>query len=252
MALFGTTALVTGTDSHGMGRAIALALATQGADLALHWYRDETNVRDLAGQIEALGRRAVLLHADLGDPASARRIATEAREALGGLAILVSNAGMIQRKPFLDITDQDWTRLHAVNLHGSFAVSQQAARIMAADGNGGRIVMISSVNQAHANPDIAHYVASKGGIMMLARAMALELASHAITVNLVAPGTIETDINRHMLADPDFRARKLAGVPLRRAGTPEDVAGAVCYLVSAEAAYVTGATVTIDGGLTIS
>jgi NAD(P)-dependent dehydrogenase (short-subunit alcohol dehydrogenase family) len=252
MALFGTTALVTGTDSHGMGRAIALSLATQGADLALHWYRDEANARDLAVRIESLGRHAVLLHADLGDPASARRIAIEARAALGGLAIVVSNAGMIQRKPFLDITDEDWTRLHAVNLHGSFAVTQQSARIMVADGTGGRIVMISSVNQAHANPDIAHYVASKGGIMMLARAMALELAPHAITVNLVAPGTIETDINRHMLADPAFRAQKLAGVPLRRAGTPEDIAGAVSYLASAEAAYVTGSTITIDGGLTIS
>jgi NAD(P)-dependent dehydrogenase (short-subunit alcohol dehydrogenase family) len=111
--------------------------------------------------------------------------------------------------------------------------------------------MISSVNQAHANPDIAHYVATKGGIMMLGRAMALELASHGITVNLIAPGTIETDINRHMLADPEFRARKLAGVPMARAGTPEDVAGAVCYLASRAAAYVTGATITVDGGLTI-
>ena len=112
-------------------------------------------------------------------------------------------------------------------------------------------MLISSVNQAHANPDIAHYVASKGGVMMLGRAMALELAPHGITVNLVAPGTIETDINRDMLADPEFRARKLAGVPLRRAGTPEDVAGAVVYLASAGAGYVTGSTVTVDGGLTI-
>jgi NAD(P)-dependent dehydrogenase (short-subunit alcohol dehydrogenase family) len=117
---------------------------------------------------------------------------------------------------------------------------------------GGRIIMISSVNQAHANPDIAHYVASKGGVMMLARAMALELAAHDITVNLVAPGTIETDINRHMLADPEFRARKLAPVPMRRAGRPEDVAGAVVYLAGEAASYVTGATIVVDGGLTIT
>jgi NAD(P)-dependent dehydrogenase (short-subunit alcohol dehydrogenase family) len=136
--------------------------------------------------------------------------------------------------------------------NGTFAVAQQAARHMVAARAGGRIVMISSVNQAHANPDIAHYVASKGGIMMLGRAMALELAEHDITVNLVAPGTIETDINRHMLADPAFRARKLAGVPLRRAGMPDDVAGAVLYLASASAGYVTGATITVDGGLTIA
>ena len=175
----------------------------------------------------------------------------EAATSLGGLAITVSNAGMIQRKPLLEITDDDWDRVHAVNLRGAFAVAQESARCMIAAGAGGRIVLVSSVNQAHANPDIAHYVASKGGVMMLGRAMALELAPHGITVNLVAPGTIETDINRHMLADPAFRAQKLAGVPLRRAGTPDDVAGAVLYLASRAAAYVTGSTGTVDGGLTI-
>jgi NAD(P)-dependent dehydrogenase (short-subunit alcohol dehydrogenase family) len=252
MAPFGRTALVTGTDSMGMGRAIALTLAAGGVDLALHWYRDRGLAEALAELVAAQGRRAVLVQADLGDAAAARRIVRAAHEALGGLAITICNAGMIQRKPLLEITDADWDRVHAVNLHGAFAVAQEAARVMVAAGQGGRIVMISSVNQAHANPDIAHYVASKGGIMMLARAMALELAAHDITVNLVAPGTIETDINRQMLADPAFRARKLAGVPLRRAGTPEDVSGAVQYLVSAAAGYVTGATITVDGGLTIA
>jgi NAD(P)-dependent dehydrogenase (short-subunit alcohol dehydrogenase family) len=251
MMLHATTALVTGTDSLGMGRAIALALAEAGADLALHWFRDQRRSEELAGQLRRLGRQAVLLSADLGNAAAARQVVRDARAALGGLGIVVCNAGMIQRKPLLDITDDDWDRVHAVNLHGTFAVAQEAAKGMAEAGAGGRIVMISSVNQAHANPDIAHYVASKGGVMMLARAMALELAAHGITVNLVAPGTIETDMNRQMLADPRFRARKLAGVPLRRAGTPEDVAAAVLYLVSREASYVTGATITVDGGLTI-
>ena len=251
MALFGSTALVTGTDSMGMGRAIALTLARAGADVALHWFRDRDLAEDLASQIRGLGRRAELFGADLGDAAAARTMVRQAEERFGGLAAVVCNAGMIQRKPLLEITDEDWDRLHAVNLHGTFAVAQEAARFMVARGDGGRIVMISSVNQAHANPDIAHYVATKGGIMMLGRAMALELAPHGITVNLVAPGTIETDINRHMLSDPAFRARKLAGVPLQRAGTPEDVAGAVAYLLSAEASYVTGATITVDGGLTI-
>jgi NAD(P)-dependent dehydrogenase (short-subunit alcohol dehydrogenase family) len=251
MTLFGPTALVTGTDSQGMGRAIALELARAGADVALHWYRDRDAAAALAAEIAALGRRSVLLGADLGDATAARLVVRDAQAALGGLALVVCNAGMVQRKPFLELTDADWDRVHAVNLHGTFAVAQEAARGMVAAGGGGRIVMISSINQAHANPDIAHYAASKGGIMMLARSMALELAVHGITVNLVAPGTIETDINRHMLADPEFRARKLAGVPLRRAGTPEDVAGAVLYLLSAEAAYVTGSTITVDGGLTV-
>ena len=251
MTLHGTTALVTGTDSQGIGRAIALVLAEAGADLALHWFRDEARAEALAETVRSMGRRAVVLDADLGDAAAARHMVRAAAAELGGLSIAVSNAGMIQRKPLMEITDADWDRVHAVNLHGAFAVAQESARCMIAGGTGGRIVLVSSVNQAHANPDIAHYVSSKGGVMMLGRAMALELAPHGITVNLVAPGTIETDINRHMLADPGFRAQKLAGVPLRRAGTPEDVAGAVLYLVSEAASYVTGSTVTVDGGLTI-
>lgn len=252
MPLESTTALVTGADSDGIGRAVALALAAAGADVALHWYRSREKAEQLAAAIDAMGRRTVLVEADMGDAKQARAAVRQAGESLGRLDILVCNAAKIQRKAFLEITDEDWASLHAVNLHGYFACAQEAARLMVAQGQGGRIIMVSSVNQAHANPDIAHYVASKGGVMMLARAMALELAGHAITVNLVAPGTIETDINRHMLADPEFRARKLAPVPLRRAGTPEDVAGAVAYLASAEAAYVTGATIVVDGGLTIT
>lgn len=249
--LYGTTALVTGTDSDGMGRAIALALAAAGADVALHWFRNHDRCEALAADIRRMGRRAATFGADLGVAADARTVVQQARAALGRLSIVVCNAGMIQRKPLLEITDEDWDRVHAVSLRGTFAVAQEAARAMVEARAGGRIVMISSVNQAHANPHIAHYVASKGGIMMLGRAMALELAEHGITVNLVAPGTIETDINRHMLADPAFRARKLAGVPLARAGTPEDVAAAVVYLASAGAGYVTGSTITVDGGLTI-
>lgn len=251
MPLFATTALVTGTDSLGIGRGIALALARAGADVALHWFRSREAAEALSTEMAALGRRTVLLEADLGNAAAGRRIVRDAAAALGGLGIVVCNAAMIQRKPLLDITDADFDRVLAVNLHGPFAVAQEAAKVMVAAGAGGRIVLISSVNQAHANRDIAHYVASKGGVWMLGRAMALELADHGITVNMVAPGTIETDINRHMLADPAFRAQKLAGVPLKRAGTPEDVAGAVCYLASAEATFVTGSTVTVDGGLTI-
>lgn len=252
MALASTTALVTGADSQGIGRGIALALAREGADVALHWYRSESAAETLATEIRALGRNTVLVHADMGDASAARAAVRQADKALGGLGILVCNAAKIQRKPFLDITDEDWASIHAVNLQGYFACSQEAAKLMIGHRRPARIIMVSSVNQAHANPDIAHYVATKGGVMMLARAMALELAPHCITVNLVAPGTIETDINRHMLADPEFRARKLAPVPVGRAGLPEDVAGAVVYLAGEGASYITGSTITVDGGLTIT
>jgi NAD(P)-dependent dehydrogenase (short-subunit alcohol dehydrogenase family) len=149
---------------------VALALAGAGADVALHWFRDRARAEALADSIRDLGRRAVVLGADLGEAAAARRMVQEAAMGLGGLAISVSNAGMIQRKPLMEITDDDWDRVHAVNLRGAFAVTQESARCMMAAGTGGRIVLVSSVNQAHANPDIAHYVASKGGVMMLGRA----------------------------------------------------------------------------------
>lgn len=186
--------------------------------MALHWFRDRAQSEAVAAEITTMGRRTILLGADLDNPSVARRTVTEVRTALGSLAIVVCNAGMIQRKPLLDITDQDWDRVHAVNLHGAVAVAQEAAKHVVTAGTGGRIVVILAINPAHVNPDIAHYVASKGGIMMLGRTMALELAPHGIMVNLVAPGTIETDITPHMLADPAFRTRKLAGVPLGRAG----------------------------------
>jgi NAD(P)-dependent dehydrogenase (short-subunit alcohol dehydrogenase family) len=249
--LFAHTALVTGADSQGMGQAIARMLAAQGADVAVHWYRSREAAETLSRALVSLGRRAPVIGGDLGDAATARAVVRQAIDALGGVGIVVCNAGMIERTPFLDITDAAWDRIHGVNLRGTFAVAQEAARDMVVRGRGGRIVMISSTNQAHANPNIAHYVASKGGVMMLARAMALELAEHGITVNLVAPGTVETDMNRDMLADPAFRRQKLAAVPIGRAGTPDDVAGAVAYFASREAGYVTGATIVVDGGLTI-
>lgn len=193
MTPFGHSALVTGTDSMGIGRAVALRLARAGLDVALHWYQDQARADEAAVAIRALGQRATLVQADLGDPAAARRAVREAYDALEGIRVVICNAGMIQRKPLLEITDEDWTRLHAVNLQGAFTVAQEAARFMIEAGQGGRIVMVSSTNQAHANPGIAHYVASKGGVMMLARAMALELAVHGITVNLVAPVSIPVE-----------------------------------------------------------
>jgi NAD(P)-dependent dehydrogenase (short-subunit alcohol dehydrogenase family) len=251
MRLSGRTALVTGAGTRGIGGAIAAALAADGADVAVHHYGDGTLAEDLAARLRAAGRRAVVLAADLADPAAARDLVRRAVTALGHLDVLVANAATFSRVPFLELTDAEWDRIHAVNLRGYFATGQEAARHMVARGAGGRIVMVSSVNQVSVNRGIAHYAASKGGVMQLARAMALELAPHGVTVNLIAPGTIETDLNRAALADPDWRRGKLAAIPAQRLGRPEDVAGAAVFLASEAAGYVTGATITVDGGLTL-
>jgi NAD(P)-dependent dehydrogenase (short-subunit alcohol dehydrogenase family) len=250
MRLLGRRALVTGAGTRGIGRAIAEALAAEGADVAVHYFGDGTLAAELVERLHAGGRRAEALGADLADPGAARELVRRAVGALGGLDVLVCCAAALSRVPFLELTDAEWDRVHAVNLRGYFATAQEAARHMVTRG-GGRIVMVSSVNQASVNRGIAHYAASKGGVMQLARAMALELAPTGVTVNLVAPGTIETDLNRAFLADPANRRTKLGLVPMGRLGRPEDVAGAAVFLASDAAAYVTGATIVVDGGLTL-
>ena len=249
MSLEGKRALVTGAGSRGIGRAIAEALAADGADVAAHYYGDGVAALDLVAALRAGGRRAVALPADLADPVAARVLVRRAIDELGALDIVVCCAAVLSRVPFLDLTDAEWDRVHAVNLRGYFAVGQEAARHMVARASGGRIIMVSSVNQATVNRGIAHYVATKGGVMQLAKAMALELAPAGVTVNLIAPGTIETDLNRDFLADAGNRRAKLALIPMERIGRPQDVAGAAVFLAGDAAAYVTGATIVVDGGL---
>jgi NAD(P)-dependent dehydrogenase (short-subunit alcohol dehydrogenase family) len=251
MQLEGKRALVTGAGSRGIGRAIAGALADAGADVGVHYYGDGTLAAELVDGIRASGRRAFALAADLADPAAGRALVRHAIRALGALDVFVSCAAVLSRVPFLELTEAEWDRIHAVNLRGSFVTGQEAARHMVARGGGGRIIMVSSVNQATVNRGIAHYAATKGGVMQLAKAMALELAPMGITVNLIAPGTIETDLNRDFLAESGNRRAKLGLIPMDRLGRPEDVAGAAVFLASEAAAYVTGATVVVDGGLTL-
>ncbi len=243
-SLAGRRILVTGAGSDGIGRAIAQAAAAAGGTVAIHHFGQADTAEAL---VQSHGFAAAI-EADFGDPAAARAAVRAAQEAMSGLDTLIHCAATLKRVPFLDLTDGEWDRVHGVNLRGTFAVAQEAAKLM---GEGGRIVLVSSVNQTKPSPAVAHYAASKGGVMMLARSMALELAPHGITVNLIAPGTVETDLNRAALADPAFRAGKIALVPMARIATPQDVAGAAIYLASDAAAYVTGTTITVDGGLTL-
>ena len=248
-SLSGRAALVTGAGTIGIGRAVGLGLAAAGADVCFHYFGNSA-VAEAA--VREAGGRALALGADLADVAAGRQLVRDAVAAFGRLDTLVYCAGTLRRTPILEVDDAEWDYLHAVNLRGAFVVAQEAARHMVARGGGGRIVIVSSVNQQQTvNRGLVHYAATKGGLMQLAKGLALELAEHGITVNLIAPGTIETDLNRAALADPENRRRRLPTIPAGRFGQPEDVVAAALYLVGDGAAYVTGSTITVDGGLTI-
>ncbi len=248
MELAGRVALVTGAGSDGIGRAVVRSLAAAGADVAIHHLNQPEAAEALAAECRALGRRTAVLAADFANPAAARTVVRAAEAALGPLDILVSTSAILLRQSALEIDDTAWRRVMAVNLDAGFALAQEAARGMKPRGSG-RIVLISSVNQWTPNPGLAAYAASKAALMQMARVMALELAPDGVTVNLIAPGTIETDFNRAALADPAWRSAKLDLIPMRRIGAPEDLAAAVRFLAGPGAGYITGSTITVDGGL---
>ena len=239
-------ALVLGAGTNGIGRAAVQALFQAGFRLAIH-HLDEA---EAAASLAAETGGGPVFQGDFSSPETARAVVRDAATALGGLDVLVFCCARLLRRPFLETTDAEWRKVHEINLAAAFAAGQQAARLMLDQGRG-RIVFISSVNEFAPNAGLAAYAASKGGLKMLARVMALELAPHGITVNLVAPGTIETDFNRAALADPAWRAAKQALIPARRIGTPSDIGGVVAFLASDAASYVTGATLVADGGLSL-
>ncbi len=251
MRLEGKRALVTG-GSRGIGRAIALGLAREGADVAVNYRRSRGDAESAVREIGQMGQRAVAVQGSTDSRADVERFVAEAHDGLGGLDILVNNAGILKRTPFLDISEDEWDAILDVNLKGCFLVGQAVARRMVAAGTPGAIVNVSSAGQAVAGPNLAHYCVSKAGVAMLTKEMALELAPHNIRVNAVAPGLIETDINRADIAQDAFREGRLARIPLGLIGAPDDVAGAVVFLASNdEARLMTGASVFVDGGQTI-
>lgn len=251
MRLAGKAVLVTG-GGRGNGRAIALGMAREGADLAIGYVGREDAAREVADEIQALGRRAILVRGDAGVAADARRIVAETVAAYGRLDVLVNNAGVLRRTPFLDIGEEEWDWLLDTNLKGGFLVGQAAARQMVAQGDGGHIINVTSLNQFNVGPNVAHYCVSKAGLGMLTKAMALELAPHNIRVNAIAPGLIETDMNRHDIARPEFREGRLARIPLKLIGQPDDLVGIAVLLASDEARLITGATFSVDGGAGIA
>jgi 3-oxoacyl-[acyl-carrier protein] reductase len=241
--LSGRVAIVTGA-SRGIGRAIARQLAAQGAHVVAA--AREENARPVVDEISSAGGKADALALEVTAPGAAEAAIATTIERLGRVDILVNNAGITRDQLMLRMKREDWDAVLATNLTGAFALTQAALKPMIRQ-RGGRIICISSVVGQRGNAGQANYAASKAGIIGFAKAVALEVASRGITVNVVAPGLVETDMTRAMTEGA--REEWASKIPLRRLGTPDDIASAVCFLASDEASYITGQVLAVNGGM---
>ena len=248
MKLAGQAALVTGS-SQGIGAAVAVRLAEEGADVVVNFHSHPEGAEEIVEKIRMTGRKAVSVQADLGRVAEIQQLIQESVRALGKLDILVNNAGVEKNADFWSVTEQDYDLVMDVNLKGVFFATQSFVRHLMATKRPGKIINMSSVHEELPFPHFAPYCMSKGGVKMMTRDLAIELAPFGITINSVAPGAIETPINAKLLHDPAKLKALLGNIPLGRLGKPEDVAGIVAFLASNDAAYITGTTLFADGGL---
>jgi len=255
--LRGKNVLVTGGSS-GIGQAIAVRFAEYGANVAINYLRRPEEAHDTEEQVhlctarvKQMGVRDVLVGGDVSDEDDVVRMVGEAVEGLGGLDILVNNAGIQISRPTEELSSADFDRVLAVNLGGAFLCAREAIRAFLDEEKPGAIVNVSSVHQLIPKPNYLGYSTSKGGMMNLTRTLALEYASRGIRVNGVGPGATVTPINRAWIDDPVKRAQVEAHIPMQRAGEADEMAGVTCFLASDMAAYITGQTIFVDGGLTL-
>ena len=240
--------IVTGSDS-GIGKATAVILAERGFDLGITWHTDEDGARGTASEVQDKGRRAEVRQVDLSDVSQGARVVGELADALGGIDVLVNNAGTGSSSPFLEVSLEEWRCVLDIDLTAAFCAAQEAARRMVRGGRGGRIVNVTSVHEHVPLPGSSAYCAAKGGLGLLTKVMALELAEHGITVNAVAPGEIATPMTGQHEDDPGQNERP--GIPAGRPGAAHEIGAAIAFLASPEASYVTGESFVVDGGLTL-
>lgn len=248
MRLEGKTAFVTGADS-GIGRATAITFAREGADVAIHWYEDERGAEQTAHAIGRHGRRVEIFTGDFTDPSVAEGMIDEVVAKFGRLDILVNNAGMGEgAETSLEATTASFQRTVNVDLVVPFILARDAAKHMIANG-GGSIVNITSVHEEIPQPGGAAYCAAKGGLRMVTRTLALELAAQGVRVNNIGPGMIATPMTTGALRDPEGSDEAMAKIPMSRPGEQQEIANVALFLASSEASYVTGSTYFADGGL---
>jgi glucose 1-dehydrogenase len=255
--LTGQPALVTGANS-GIGRAVALGLARAGADVVVNYVTHPETADEVVHEIEGMGRRAIALKADVSREDEVERMFADAIAHFGTLHIVVSNAGLQRDSPFDEMTLEQWNTVIGINLTGQFLCARAATRefkkrgvVPAVSQAAGKMICMSSVHQVIPWAGHANYAASKGGVMLLMKTIAQELAPHFIRVNSIAPGAIRTPINTSAWNTPEAYADLMTLVPYKRIGEPDDIAQAAVWLASDAADYVTGATLFVDGGMTL-
>ena len=248
MTLNGRVAIVTGS-SQGIGQAIAVRLAREGANIAIDYRTHQDGANETRKLVEAAGARGVVVKADLSSVTEINYLVDTAVKSFGRVDILVNNAGIETRKDYWNVTEAEYDAVMNVNLKAVFFATQRVVRHLQSEKRPGKIINISSVHEELPFPHFTSYCISKGGLKMMTRNLAIELAPFGITINSVAPGAIETPINRSLLNDPAKLGALLANIPLKRLGKPDDVAEVVAFLASDKATYITGTSIVVDGGL---